>query len=137
MKKGSPTMKDYSCAVELPGLEPVRARQLVAHIASRNSTLADRPPVSEGVARCAAALLLAEPVRLASPTALAQAEALATVPALGPALMNLQAGALAMAGLDVQTVAAAGPQRSAARHILRHLIAECSTLLNSLERSDL
>lgn len=121
---------DYVKAVAVAGLSPEQQARLLAHVASRNVALPALPPVSPAVARSAAALLAADPDRLSGPTAVAQAEALSRSGQIGPALVQIQAGVMAIRELaDVPEMAATAPHTPALRRILWHLIGEASELL--------
>lgn len=128
------TLDDYTVVVTVPGLDPARARTLVEHMLSRNRALSDRPPVPATVARCAAALLL-EDERLPSPMALAQAEALAQMPEVGPALMSIQENLMAIARQLSGASQEVGIPHQATVRVLRHLIAEGTRLMTSLNQS--
>lgn len=124
---------DYAKAVAVAGLSPEQQARLLAHVASRNVALPALPPVSPAVARSAAALLAADPDRLSGPTAVAQAEALSRSGQIGPALVQIQAGVMAIRELsDVPEMAATAPHTPALRRILWHLIGEASELLAQL-----
>ena len=120
---------DYVSAVHIPGLDGERGQHLVEHILRSNEALPDRPPIPLPVARCAAALLAAEPHRLSSPTALAQAVALAHRPTLGPAVMHLHEGLMLLAELDASDLAAVGTHQSALRRTLQYLIERATDLI--------
>jgi hypothetical protein len=117
----------YGNAVVIPNLSEARRARLLAHIARLNQAQAARPPISAGVAHCAAALLAAD--RDASvPTALAQAEALAGLPA-GPALISL---CESVASLAERELLEAGLYREPLRRVLAQLGAELSALAQAI-----
>ena len=123
---------DYASAVQIPGLDVERGRQLVEHILRSNHAFPDCPPIPLPVARCAAALLAADPDRLSSPTALAQAVALAQKPKIGPAVMHLHEGLMLLAELTAADLATVGTHQFALRRSLQCLIERASELIRSL-----
>lgn len=126
----APVADDYVRAVAVAGLTSDQQIRLLAHVTRRNEALPALPPVSPAVARSAAALLAADPNRLSGPTAVAQAEALSRSGQIGPALMQIQAGVMAISELAaVPEMAATAPHTPALRRILWHLIGEASELL--------
>jgi hypothetical protein len=125
----------YQRAVSVPGLAEERRRALLEQITRRNQALAGEKPLARGVARCAAALLAADPEqRLASPTALAQAELLARLPA-GRALEHLQAGLIALQSLNANDLAVPGAPRSALCLILRQVQRSAADVLDILQKA--
>ena len=124
---------DYAQAIGVAGLSDERQTRLLTHLLSLNEALPNVPPVSPAVARTAAALMAADPDRLAGPTALAQAAAVARVSQIGPALIQIQAGVMALEAVgDVPATVAYGPHTAALRRILWHLIGAASALLERL-----
>jgi len=133
MTSPSVTQGDYVSAVQVPGLDPERGRQLVEHVLRSNQALADRPSISPPVARCAAALLVADPNRLSCPTALAQAVALAQKPKIGPAVMHLHEALMLLAEVATSDLAAVGTHRYALRRSLQYLVERASELIQRLQ----
>ena len=124
---------DYAQAIGVAGLSDERQTRLLTHLLSLNEARPNVPTVSPAVARTAAALMAADPDRLAGPTAVAQAEAVARVSQIGPALIQIQTGVMALEAVgDVPSVAAHGPHTAALRRILWHLVGAASTLLDRL-----
>jgi hypothetical protein len=123
---------DYASAVQIHGLDVKRGRQLVEHILRSNHAFPDCPPIPLPVARCAAALLAADPDRLSSPTALAQAAALAQKPKIGPAVMHLHEGLMLLAELTAADFTVAGTHQFAFRRSLQYLVEKASELIQRL-----
>ncbi len=125
--------EDYAQAIGVAGLSDERQTRLLTHLLSLNEALPNVPPVSPAVARTAAALMAADPDRLAGPTAVAQAEAVARMRQIGPALIQIQAGVMALEAVgELPAQVAHGPHTAALRRILWHLIGAASTLLDRL-----
>lgn len=123
---------DYSSAIQIPGLDGERGQHLVEHILRSNEALPDRPPIPLPVARCAAALLAAEPNRLSGPTALAQAIALTQKPKVGPAVMHLHEGLMLLGDLGPSELATVGTHQFALRRSLQYLIERATELIGRL-----
>jgi hypothetical protein len=129
----TPLVEDYAQAVGVAGLSDERQTRLMTHLLSLNAALPSVAPVAPAVARSAAALMAADPDHLAGPTAVAQAEALARMAQLGPALMQIQAGVMALeAAGDVPADVTHGPHAAGLQRILWHLIGEASKLLERM-----
>jgi nucleotide-binding universal stress UspA family protein len=126
------TQDDYASAVQIPSLDVERGRQLVEHILRSNHAFPDCPPIPLPVARCAAALLAADPDRLSSPTALAQAAALAQKPKIGPAVMHLHEGLMLLAELRAADLAVVGTHQFTLRRSLQYLVERASELIQRL-----
>ena len=126
----SDTLHAYAEAIEVVGLSPERQTRLLDHIVSLNEAMPSAEPISPAVARSAAALLAADPVRLSGPTAVAQAEALSRSGKVGPALMQIQASLMVLQELSATPeLALTAPHRPALRRILWNLVEETSELL--------
>jgi hypothetical protein len=124
----------YERAVAVPGLSAERQAALVAHIVSRNQALAGQPQLPRSTARCAAALLAADPEgRLSGPTALAQAELLARLP-LGRIVDSLQTEIMTLGILLGRDRFWPSGPRDALCVVLEHVRREVGTLLDVLRR---
>ena len=126
------TQGDYASAIQIPGLDVERGKQLVEHILRSNHAFPDRPPIPLSVARCAAALLAVDPSRLSIPTALAQAAALAQKPKIGPAVLHLYEGLMLLAELTDSDLAVVGTHQFALRRSLQYLVERASELVKGL-----
>ena len=128
------TAEQYQGALNVAGLEPDRRQRLLDHILRSNELQPDGPPVSSGIARCAAALLATDPERrVSAPTALAQAEALAELPGGGGLALIQQYESLQwLVELARCGWGGKGLHRGALRRALVYLTSEMQALLRSL-----